>query len=447
MDGLTQQTLGLAVALGCGLLIGVERERRKGRGPRREAAGLRTFAVVAACGGIAQWLDAPGLVVVGSLLVAILAALAYARSQRAAPAEDVDPGLTTEIALFATYLIGVVAVRSPVLGAACGAGLATLLAARQRLHRFATHWLSQAELHDGLLLSALALIALPLVPATPIAALGGVVLRPVAVLVVLVLVLQAIAHVALRVLGARGGLLLVGFVSGFVSSTATVATMGRRARAQPALARACAAGAAMSGAATWVLALVVVGALAPAAVGWILSGALAGTVAAAVTAWWPVRRGGPDPTEAPATPSTDARAEAPGVSSPAPRQRPARGPLRLREALVLAALLVGIAAAVAALARWMGPQAALPGAALAALADAHAAIAALATLVQAGALPGTMLAWGTLLAVATNTATRIAVAAASGGTAFARRVAASLLASLAAALAATTWLLTPWAAG
>lgn len=284
--------------------------------------------------------------------------------------------------------------RSPVLGAACGAGLATLLAARLRLHRFATHWLSQAELHDGLLLAALALFALPLVPATPIAALGGVVLRPVAVLVVLVLVPQAIAHVALRFLGARGGLLRVGFVSGFMSSTASVDTMGRRALAQPALARACAAGAAMSGAATWVLALAVVGALAPDAVGWILSGALAGTVAAAVTAWWPVRRRDLDPTGAPATPSTDARVEAPGVSSPAPRQRPARGPLRLREALVLAALPVGIAAAVAVLARWMGPQAALPGAALAALAEAHAAIAALATLVQAGALPGTMLAPG-----------------------------------------------------
>lgn len=425
MDGLTQQTLGLAVALGCGLLIGVERERRKGHGPLREAAGLRTFAVVAASGGAAQWLDAPGLVVVGALLVAALAALAYARSQRAGPVQDVDPGLTTEIALFATYLIGVVAVRSPALGAACGAGLAVLLAARERLHRFATHWLTQAELHDALLLAALALIALPLVPPAPIAALGGIVLRPVAVLVVLVLVLQAAAHVALRVMGPRGGLLLVGFVSGFVSSTATVATMGRRARVQPALARACAAGAAMSGAATWALALVVVGAIAASAVGWVFVSALAGALVAAATAWWPVRRAHLDPADPPAHAPTGT------------------GPLRLREALVLAALLVGIAAAVAALTRWMGPRAALPGAALAALADAHAAIAALATLVQAGTLPGTVLAWGMLLAVATNTATRIAVAAASGGAAFARRVATSLLASLAAALAATAWLLPP----
>src|SRR5262249_18426317 len=35
----------LAAALGIGLLIGTERERRKGTGPRRSAAGLRTFTL------------------------------------------------------------------------------------------------------------------------------------------------------------------------------------------------------------------------------------------------------------------------------------------------------------------------------------------------------------------------------------------------------------------
>ncbi len=34
--------LNLAVALGIGLLIGIDRERRKGIGPDRAAAGIRT---------------------------------------------------------------------------------------------------------------------------------------------------------------------------------------------------------------------------------------------------------------------------------------------------------------------------------------------------------------------------------------------------------------------
>lgn len=39
--------VGLAVALGAGLLIGIERERRKGSGAEREAAGVRSFTVAA----------------------------------------------------------------------------------------------------------------------------------------------------------------------------------------------------------------------------------------------------------------------------------------------------------------------------------------------------------------------------------------------------------------
>jgi hypothetical protein len=44
--------LNLAVALGIGLLIGAERERRKGSGPSRSFAGIRTFAVTSLAGAI-----------------------------------------------------------------------------------------------------------------------------------------------------------------------------------------------------------------------------------------------------------------------------------------------------------------------------------------------------------------------------------------------------------
>ena len=44
----------LAVALGIGLLLGAERERRMSTRQRRDSAGLRTFALVSLLGGIAQ---------------------------------------------------------------------------------------------------------------------------------------------------------------------------------------------------------------------------------------------------------------------------------------------------------------------------------------------------------------------------------------------------------
>ena len=66
--------LNLAVAIGIGLLIGAERERRKGEGPSRSPAGIRTFTVASLAGAI------------------LLSTVAYWRGK-----ED-DPGLTTEIA-------------------------------------------------------------------------------------------------------------------------------------------------------------------------------------------------------------------------------------------------------------------------------------------------------------------------------------------------------------
>lgn len=68
--------LGLAAALGGGLLIGLERERRKLTGAARGAAGIRSFALAAVGGGIAQALQQPLLVALGGLLVVLLSTLA-----------------------------------------------------------------------------------------------------------------------------------------------------------------------------------------------------------------------------------------------------------------------------------------------------------------------------------------------------------------------------------
>ena len=91
----------LATALGCGLLVGLDRERRKLRGPRRPLAGLRTFALTSISGAAAMLSGLPELVAVGALLVVGLAVVGYLRNRTD------DPGVTTEVALLLTYLIGV----------------------------------------------------------------------------------------------------------------------------------------------------------------------------------------------------------------------------------------------------------------------------------------------------------------------------------------------------
>ncbi|SEF20979.1 DUF4010 domain-containing protein [Variovorax sp. NFACC27] len=397
--------VGLAVALGIGLVVGIERERRKGDGDRRAAAGLRTFAIVALAGAIAQTLPVAALVPIGAALVATLAAVSHWKSR------SPDPGMTTEISLFATYLIGVLCVMSPSLGAACGTGLALLLAARRRLHRFATELLSEQELHDGVLLAALALIALPLIPAHPIEMLGGIAARPLAAMVLLIMAIQAAGQAAVRWLGARGGLLGLGFASGFVSSTATVASFGNRAREQPQHAGLLAGAAGLSAVATWALALTMTFALSPRAGLALLPVALAGAAGAGAVGLLPLRSAPPPvPFEAPAS---------------------TRSALRPREALAIAVALALVALLVGSAQRYFGDTGLRIGIALAALADAHAPVASLASLHAAGTLSTDHFVRGMLLAVGTNTLTRCAVALATGGRVYALRVAAALAASLA----------------
>jgi len=395
--------VGWAVALGCGLLVGLERERRKGEGPDREVAGLRTFTVAAMAGALAAWLAEPWLVAAGLIAVAaVLSATLWRHRPQ-------DPGLTTELALLATYLIGALALAQPMGAAMAALALTGLLALRTRLHHFARRVLREEELHDLLLLGAIALLVMPLLPAAPLAGLGGVSARQLGGLVLLLLSLQGLAHVALRLLGSRAGWLASGLLGGLVSSTATVAALGAQARRQGGDVRAHAAAAVMSTAATWLQTLLMLWPLAPEAARAWTPVALAGLGLALASGVW----------------------LAPAVLPPA--APPGRRPLRPREALVLAAVLTGVTLAVSAAQQALGDLGALGGAALAGLADAHAALPSLAGLARDGRIDTPTLTLGLLLALGANGLTRSVVAFTAGGAAYGRWVSAALAVQLAAA--------------
>ena len=214
----------LASAAGCGLLMGIERERRKGAGPDRALAGVRSFTLASIGGAAAALTAIPALVVVGAALVAALTVVAYARDRSG------DPGVTTEIALLLAYLIGVTCARDQLLAAALAVVVTGLLALRDALHQFANQWLQPGEVRSGLILAALALLVYPLAPNAP---LWQGVLNPQVVvrLVIVLLVIQSLAHVAKRLMQARHALALSALASGFVSSTATIASLGMEVRA------------------------------------------------------------------------------------------------------------------------------------------------------------------------------------------------------------------------
>lgn len=392
LDTLPSGTLALMVALGAGLLIGLDRERRKGQGPGRHAAGLRTFVVAALAGAGAQ-LASPMLAAVALGSVSLLAALSYWRSR------SDDPGLTTELALVTTTLIGVLAVSMPALAAGLAVVLACVLAARERLHRFATDWLREEELHDGLLLAALVLVLLPLLPAEPLAWLGRLSPQRVLMLVVVILALQAASHLGQRLLGARSGVALSGLLGGFVSSTATISALGAQARDGRLPMRVACCGAILSTAATWLQVLLMASVVAPS-----LLASLVGLVAAAAAApllaglvLW--RRGAPQ-----------------GMSAPEGRRV-----LQPKAALLVAALLVA-GAVLVNLAQQLGAAGVLVGTAVAAAMDAHAPLAALMSLWASARIEPHLAFQGVLVAIGVNSVSRTVVASVAGGRRFAMAV-------------------------
>ena len=226
----------LLMALGIGALIGVERERRKGDGAMRAPAGLRTFALIALLGGIAAQLQSEILLFMTGAFVAAAALIGYRLSDRR------DPGLTTEVAMFATFLLGVEAQHNPGPALALSVIVTVLLAWREPLHHLARDVLSEQELHNGLIFAIAALVVLPLLPDRTIDPFG--LFNPFALwrIAVVMMGLGAAGHAAARIFGPRYGLTIAGFASGFVSSSATIASMGGRSQAAPELAGSAAAG-------------------------------------------------------------------------------------------------------------------------------------------------------------------------------------------------------------
>ena len=229
----------IAVALGVGLLIGIERERRKGEGPNRASAGVRTFALAAIVGAVAMLSESIVVVAIAGAGIVALTAISYLKSR------DEDPGLTTELALIATFVVGVFAVFRPLLAAGIGTAIALLLASRNTLHGFARRELPEGEVRDGILLAAAALIVLPALPDHPVDPWGAINPRLVWQLTIVVMVIIAAGYVLQRLV-ARAGAALAGLLGGFASSTATIASMGQRVRNDESVVRSAVAGATLS---------------------------------------------------------------------------------------------------------------------------------------------------------------------------------------------------------
>lgn len=387
--------LNLVSAVAVGALIGAERERRKGEGPLRSPAGIRTFTITSIAGAVAFSIGGIALLAVVTGSVAIMVAVSYFRSQ------DQDPGLTTEIVLVLTALLGGMCMQAPKAAAAIAVIVTGLLYAKSWLHNLVITVISKDELDDALIFAAATLVVLPVLPNRPMGPYLALNPHSIWIVIVLVMVISAAGYVAVRMFGARFGLPLAGAISGFISSTATIGAMGSRARTSSDLLAACVAGAVLSTVATIAqMALVLAATSTPTLFN--LSGPLlfAGGMAAAYGAVFTLlaaRQSGTDV------------AQTGGVFS-------------LKTALIFGSILAVILVVSAGLQERFGGAGVLLAALVAGLVDTHAAAISVASLVASGKIAPQDAIVPILAALTSNTLSKIVMAATSGGWTFALRV-------------------------
>jgi uncharacterized membrane protein (DUF4010 family) len=400
--------LNLAVALGIGLLIGAERERRKGRGPSRAPAGIRTFAVASLAGAVSLTAGGEVIFAIVTAGIAVLAATAYWR------ARDRDPGLTTEIALVLTTLLGGLATQQPALAAGLAVTVTLLLASRAWLHRFVRKVLTEDELEDALIFAGATLVVLPILPDRPMGPFGALNPHSIWILVILIMAIGGAGYLAVRILGPRTGLPIAGLASGFISSTATIGAMGARAVTSRHVLAAAVAAAVLSTVATIVYTAAVLAATSMATLK-VLAVPLifAGVAALAYGALATLR----------------------ALRQKSEQHVEYGRAFSLKAAVAFAVTVSIILVAAAALQQWYGAKGVLAAAALAGFVDAQSAAISVAALVASGKFTANDALLPIVVGLTTNTVSKMIVAAVAGGRAFALRVIPGLILVAAAAWA------------
>ncbi len=222
----------LAVALGLGLLVGLEREYAA-----KSMAGIRTFALITLTGALVTLAaeSLGGWLVFGGLigLALVLMAGYFHQSTVLASKPVPGPGITTEVAALAMFALGCTVMLGYVAESIVVGGIAALLLHwKQPLHTFVQK-MGPADFRALVRLVIIALIILPVLPNEDYGPYKSLNPFRMWLLVVLVVAISLVAYVTYRLIGARVGTLLAGALGGLISSTATTVSYARQAKQAP----------------------------------------------------------------------------------------------------------------------------------------------------------------------------------------------------------------------
>lgn len=218
----------LSLALGLGLLIGLQRERAGSA-----VGGIRTFPLIALLGAMCGLLASVWggfIVVAGFIGVTAMAVLANLPKYKEATATT---GQTTEVAALLTYALGAyLATKNYPVAIVVGAVTAVLLHSKQPMHRFAGS-LSERDVQAVMRFVIISLIILPVLPDEAFGPYQVLNPREIWWMVVLIVGLGLAGYVSYKLFGGGAGVVLAGILGGLISSTATTVAYARRIKESP----------------------------------------------------------------------------------------------------------------------------------------------------------------------------------------------------------------------
>lgn len=233
----------LALALAVGLIIGLERGFAIRDIPAdSHILGVRAFVLIGLMGGVCAELASAlgGVLFAVALLVlaALLVSAHYLETQR-----DQDLDITPLIAALVTFLLGGLVTRPGLAGvAAAGAVITAGVLNLRGFFRTGINALTPKEVEAGLWLLLISVVALPILPDQGYGPWHALNPHRIWWMVVLIASMSFAGYFAVRMAGARRGLMLTGLLAGLVSSTALTMTFSRLARTESRLADLLAAG-------------------------------------------------------------------------------------------------------------------------------------------------------------------------------------------------------------
>lgn len=217
----------LAIALGLGLLVGLQRQH-----DQSQLAGIRTFPLITLFGTLSGFLaqDFGGWILASGLfsLAALMAVANFMRSKT----PNFDIGLTTEAAALLMYVVGAYLVLGQTtVAVAVGASVAVLLHLKETLHGIVAK-IGQNDLRAIMQFVVISLVVLPVLPDRTFGPYQ--VLNPynIWLMVVLIVGLGLLGYFAYKVFGQKSGTVLGGILGGLISSTATTVSYARRSKEQ-----------------------------------------------------------------------------------------------------------------------------------------------------------------------------------------------------------------------